>query len=202
MIFTLYILIILLLTAYFRYDLIYFLLSLSYDIHQKYTSCLNYVYKIIGYPIHKIEIHNKVCYINYNFSNKRYILYINNNVIHLFLFRGRLIPDFPYNISIINDKTITNNNHTDEDIIYAYIIIDNKDVDITNFCRMIAGPRGNFYIDVLNVVKLTSYIYKDALLNYLKENYDEFNDIIEWVIENCDFKIRYIDSFGNQYTIE
>jgi hypothetical protein len=202
MIETLYILTTLFLTAYFKYDIIYFILSLSYDIDHKYKKCINYIYKIIGYPINKIEIHNKVCYINYNFSNKSYILYLKNNLINLFLLRNRLIPDFPYNISIINDKTITDNNHTDDDIIYAYIKVNNDEIDITDFCRMISGPKGNFYSDVLDIVKPSSTVYKDALINYLKDNIHNINYDIEQIIENCDFKIRYVNSFGNEYTIE
>ena len=197
MIETLYILTTLFLTAYFKYDLIYFILSISYDIHHKYTNYLNLISKIRGCPINKIEIHNKVCYINYNFSNKSYILYLKNNLIKPYLLTGRFIPNFPYNISIINNNTITDSNHTDEDIIYAYIIVNGEDIDITDFCRMISGPKGNFYVDVLDIEKPSSIIYKKALLNYLNNHFDNLDNF-----ENCDFKIRYMNSFGNEYTIE
>jgi hypothetical protein len=124
-------------TYIYRYDLVYFILDMITYLKEKYINFINLYYKKNGCRINEIDIHDNYSFVNYNFSNKSYILYLDNTHIHTYLFSKHFEPNFPYDISLkyhrIEEKTITN----DDDIIYAYVMIDNEEVDVTDFCKMI-----------------------------------------------------------------
>jgi hypothetical protein len=187
-------------TYVYRYDLLYFILDMITYIKEIYINFINSYYKKYGCRINEIDIHDNISFIKYNFSNKSYILYLDNTQIYKYLFFKHFEPNFPYDISLkylrIEEKTITN----DDDIIYAYVTINNEEIDVTDFCKMISGPRGNFYSDLLNVIKPTSKVYHKALIEYIINNSEV--DLDKSEIEKEYYKINYMTTFGEEYILE
>jgi hypothetical protein len=202
MIFPLYIITILLISYHYRYDLFYYILSIIYDLKHIYIHFLNSLYKYRGCPIYDIKIYGKSCCIKYGFSNKTYIIFLKNNYINSYQFINRFFPDYPYNISNIKNELGIN---TDEDILFAYVNIDNTKVDITDFCKMISGPKGNFYNDLIDVIKPTLDTYKYALIDYIKTNCADNIDIDlnELDFDKYDLIIKYIrfPNFDTEYIV-
>jgi hypothetical protein len=193
MIVLLYTLIVAYLTYYYRYDLIYYLLDKINFLKMVYITFLKRYHEYFGCSINYIAIHDNVTFINYDFCNKSFILYLLNCDINPYLFFNKLKPGVPYDINIPNNTI-----NTDDNIVYAWTNIDNDEVDVTNFCRMISGPKGNFYNDLSGIVKPTAKIYKIALLEYIKNNSDINIDIIK----DRDLIIEYITTSGDEYILE
>jgi hypothetical protein len=188
------------LTYIYRYDLIYFILDMMTYIKEKYINLINTYYKKNGCGINEIAIHDGISFINYNFSNKSYILYLHNTHIYKYLFSKHFEPNFPYDISLkyhrIEEKTITN----DDDIIYAYVMIGEEEIDVTDFCKMISGPRGNFYNDLSSIIKPTPKVYHKALIEYIINNSEV--DLDKKEIGKRYYKINYMTTFGEEYILE
>jgi hypothetical protein len=199
----LYTLFITLVSYNYRYELLYYILDQSYIIKQKYIDIVNNIYKYNGCFINNITKYDKFTSINYNYSDKSYILYINNTDITKYVSNNRLLRNIPYDIDYINrinNNRIHNSNiSSDDDIIYASVIHNEDDIDVTDFCKMLSGPRGNFYNDLDFPIKLSSEIYKNDLLDYLKSNIID-NEIYKDELLN--YKITYMTTLGDEFILE
>lgn len=200
MIVLLYTLITAYLTFHYRYHLIYYVLDIITLFKEKYKYVVDKYYKLNGCYINEINIHNNFTFVNYNFSNKSYILYLNNSIIRPYLYSNRFKPNFPYDIASIKHTRMSEKQiSSDDDIIYAFVIINDEEIDVTDFCKMISGPKGNFYSDLINVIKPTSTVYHKALIEYIIDNN---NEIDKDTINNEYYKIHYTTTFGDEFILE
>lgn len=174
------------LTYFYRKNLLFYSLQLYSKYNNKINKYVSDTQKKYGYPIVEIKLYENYYYIMYTVGFKNYIMYINVENINKIVNEGKILLNKPYNIDDLNKKDNMNIN-SDDNIISAETVENNKCV--IDFCKMISGPKGNFYEDVVDVLKPTSDLYKNDL--------EKFYDI---KLEN--HKIKYMISTGDEYETE
>jgi hypothetical protein len=117
-------------------------------------------------------------------------MYLNDDEYNKNVKNGKLAPNFPYEIKETKKNLLDLGIKSSDDIIFAFIRDDEHEVDITDFCKMLCGPFGNFYSDNPSILETKQVIYK--------------NDLLKWLGNRClvNYNITYIGSLGDEYYLD
>jgi hypothetical protein len=185
----LYFLFILSVSYKYRSELVVYVLENMDYTRSLYRSAINKYHKQNGCPILEHINRDDVHYIKYSYDSNNYIMYLSDDEYNNKVVSGRLIPDFPYEIKERKKNLLDMGIQSAEDIIHAYVKDMENEVDVTEFCRMLSGPLGNFYSDNGSIMKVKVDIYKEDLSRWLNRKV-------------VSYKITYIGCFGDEYYLD
>jgi hypothetical protein len=145
-----------------------------------------------GFTINEFYIENissSVFYrVSYNIGNKVYYIYLNKGLMYDYINGFRLNVGIPYKYDEIKSY-----NSSDDNIIMAYINKGKNEIDVTEFCKMISGPKGNFYKDC-DINKFDKDIVIDDLKNWLINN----DKCKKSELVTIDYDIYYMNCMGDE----
>lgn len=169
--------------------LVYTLENMEY-VRTVYRLTINNYHKKHGCPILEDINRDGIHYIKYMFMGNKYIMYLNDEEYIKNVTNGRLNTSFPYEVKEKKKNLLDLGIQSSDDIIHAFIKDDVGEVDITDFCRMLSGPHGNFYLDNPAILKATKDNYKDDLVKWLNNK------------SIMNYKITYIGSLGDEFHLD
>lgn len=174
----------------YRTELLVYTLETMEYARAVYQLTINNYHKKNGCPILEDINRDGIHYIKYMFMSNEYIMYLNDEEYDKNVINGRLKSDFPYEVKEKKKNLLDLGIQSSDDIIYAFIKDDDGEVDITDFCRMLSGPRGNFYSD------------NPAILETTRDNYKD--DLVKWLNNKSivNHKITYIGSLGDEFHLD